>query len=172
MRQAVQSTLTAKNPSRRCSLRRDKRGKKRRGATLVEMALVLPIFFILVFGLFEFGHALMVLNYLTSIAKQAAHQGSFEDVSTAEVQQFANSRLDAILGSGACTTYIRDASLYEGSNPGSVSTASLPTVELSNLESRDLFIVQVEVPYESVALISPFWIKNTTLTGVSIMRRE
>ena len=30
------------------------RGNRERGATLVEMALVLPVFFVFVFGLFEF----------------------------------------------------------------------------------------------------------------------
>lgn len=143
----------------------------RRGATLVEMAVVLPVFFLFVFALFEFGHALMVVNYLTSIAKQAAHEGSFEDVSTARVKQFADSRLDAILGPGVSTTYVKDASVLESGN-GTINAASLPSVELNTLESRDLFMVQVEVPYDSVALISPFWIKNVTLRGVSVMRRE
>ncbi len=35
-------------------------GRRRRGATVVELAVVTPIFFLLVFGLVEFSRMLMI----------------------------------------------------------------------------------------------------------------
>ncbi len=146
----------------------------RTGTTLTEFAFVLPVFMMFIFALFEYGHALMVSNMVTSIAKQAAHQGSFEDASTADVQAFAVTRLNAFLPSGTAAVSIKDASLLElsSTDPGSVNVAALPNIELNSAESRQLFLVHIEVPYEEVALISPFWIRNVTLRGDSVMRRE
>lgn len=146
--------------------------RTRRGATVVEMAFIAPVFFLFVFALFEFGHALMVINYLTSVSKQAAHLGSFEDVSTSEVTQFASERMDFLLGSDVATISIKNAAAYETGNSSSLNVSSLPSVELENLDSRGLFMVHIEVPYNSVSLLPPFWIKNQTLSGVSVMRRE
>jgi hypothetical protein len=32
--------------------------------------------------------------------------------------------------------------------------------------------VQVTVPYNQVALLPPFWVKNATVTGQSVLRHE
>ena len=152
-----------------CRRERPRNGQ-RKGATVVEMAIVLPVFFTFMIGLFEFSHVLMVNNMLTSIAKQAAHRGSFEDTSSADVQAFAAPKLNAVSSSGLATMVIKDASVYE--NGGTHDASSLPNIELSSAESRQLFLVQVEVPYDSIALLPPFWVKNKTLRGISIMRRE
>ncbi len=150
------------------------RPTSRLGTTVVELAFVLPVFLLFVFALLEFSHALMVKNMLTAVAKQAAHQGSFDGASTADVNSFITEKLDSFLPSGNVSKLVKDAAIYESSatNPAEITTTSLPNIELQNAESRQLFLVHVEVPYEDVALIPPFWIKNVTLSGSSIMRRE
>ena len=48
---------------------------KRRGTTLVEMAVVLPVFFLFIFALMEFSHAYMVVSMLNAACKRAARYG-------------------------------------------------------------------------------------------------
>ena len=47
----------------------------RRGAALVELALVLPIFLALVFGIVGFGHAFLVTHALAAAARDGARLG-------------------------------------------------------------------------------------------------
>ncbi len=146
----------------------------RQGTTIVEFAIVLPVFLVFVFALFEFGHALMVSNMLVAVAKQAAHQGSFSGTSTAEVESFAADKLNAFLIDSAVSVIVKDASAYESSskNLSLANYEDLPDIELNAAESRQLFLVHIEVPYADVALLPPFWVRNITLRGDSVMRKE
>ena len=47
-------------------------GRRRKGQAIVEFALVAPLFFVLMFGLFEFGRAI----YYTQIVNNAAREGA------------------------------------------------------------------------------------------------
>jgi Flp pilus assembly protein TadG len=46
--------------------------KRQRGATLVEFAVVLPVFFILIMGIYEFGRAYNIQQALTDAAREGA----------------------------------------------------------------------------------------------------
>jgi len=46
---------------------------RRRGATTVEAALVLPVFILFLFGILEYGRYLMYLQILTNAAREGAH---------------------------------------------------------------------------------------------------
>jgi Flp pilus assembly protein TadG len=48
-------------------------GRRRRGATAVEAALVLPVFLLFLFGILEYGRYLMFLQILTNAAREGAH---------------------------------------------------------------------------------------------------
>ncbi len=141
---------------------------------MVEFAFILPVFLLFVFALIEFGHALMVSNMLVAVAKQAAHQGSFEGTSTEDVEAFAATKLDAFIIHGTASTIVKDASAFELSNTdtSSMDFSGLPDIDLQDAESRQLFLVHIEVPYENVALLPPFWARGITLRGDSVMRRE
>jgi len=53
----------------------DSRGENQiRGATAVEMAIVLPILFVMVFGIIEFGRAIMVNQILVNAAREATRR--------------------------------------------------------------------------------------------------
>ena len=116
------------------------------GTTLVEFAFIFPIFLLFVFVLFEYGHTMMVANMVTSIAKQAAHQGSLEGTSTADVQALAATKLNAVAVGNQSTIEVKDASSFELSttDTSSVNISNLPDIELNSAESRQLFIVHVE----------------------------
>ena len=116
----------------------------------------------------------MVINSINAAATKAARLGIAEGITTADVQ----ARLDEILSASIDTTnvvvYVRDASTFDsaGVDPVSINYASLPSIELSDAEPRQLFVVRAEVPYEDVAIMPPFWITNITLSGQSVMRHE
>ena len=54
-------------------LRREKGG--RRGQTLVEFALILPIFILLLVGIFDFGRAIYAFNTISNAAREAVRVG-------------------------------------------------------------------------------------------------
>jgi Flp pilus assembly protein TadG len=78
----------------------------RRGATTVELALVLPVLFLVVFGAFEFSR----LNMLKHLASVAAYEGAREGIiigaTTADVQAQVNGVLAAggIINANVTTT--------------------------------------------------------------------
>lgn len=53
-----------------------RRAAHRRGATLVEVALLLGIFLMFLFGIFEYGRYLMVLHVATNAARDGARYAS------------------------------------------------------------------------------------------------
>jgi Flp pilus assembly protein TadG len=51
---------------------RSRDGERRRGATAVEAALVLPMVFLFLFGIFEYGRYVMTLQVMTNAAREGA----------------------------------------------------------------------------------------------------
>jgi hypothetical protein len=148
--------------------------RRRRGATVVEMAVVLPVFGIFMAGLMEVGHAYMVMQVLNSAAKQSARLGAVEGKTTADAVAKAESIFSAAFDPVQATILVKDGSCFDepGFDASSVSYTSLPAIELADAEPQQLFIVRLEVNYDDVSLLPPFWIKNVTLTGQSVMRHE
>lgn len=54
--------------------RRYGRRHKRRGATLVEMAIATPVLFLVLLGLFQFGYVFMVQHLLQNAAREACRK--------------------------------------------------------------------------------------------------
>ena len=61
------------------------RGERERGATIVELALVLPVFFVLVFGLIEFSYLFAQNNEVRFIAREGARAASVGDSASAAI---------------------------------------------------------------------------------------
>ncbi len=122
----------------------------------------------------EFGHVIFVSNMLKAAAKSGARYGATVGVTnaqvTARVQQIVGSAFNAT----KATVLVRSASVFDTSNvtPSTINYNSLPAIDLTQANQGDLYIVQVTVPYNSVALLPPFWVKNRTVTGQSVMRHE
>ena len=68
---------------------------ERRGTTLVEFAVVLPVFGLMMVGILEFGHLYMVHNTMAAAAKKAGRYGAVSEVTNADV----TARVTEILGS-------------------------------------------------------------------------
>lgn len=150
-------------------------GAERRGTTIVETALVLPVFLLFVLALVEFGHALMVKNVLRSACRAGARLGSTEGQSTSSVEQHVRRVLGGAVRADAVHISVRDASTFDngGSIPeNSNELESLPSVELLDAEPRQLFMVRARVNYNDVALLPMPFLKDVVLQGQSFTRHE
>ncbi len=148
---------------------------RRTGATIVETALVLPVFFIFVFAIIEFGHATMVSNVLKNACRTAARWGSATGASTAEVEQYARQRLGGAVDPALVTFQIKDASQFDtgGGAPTSAEDfRTMPDIELSEAEPRQLFMVRASVPYGNVSLLPQPWLRDVLLSGATFTRHE
>jgi len=150
------------------------RREQHRGATLVETAIVFPVFLTFLFAVIEFGHAFMCNATLTAAAKDAARFGSVDGVTSQQVITRVKARINGAFKSSKATVVVKDAATYElaTTNPSTVNVSTLPNIEMSTTDSRHLFIVRVTVPYDQVAIMPPFWARGLTLRGDSVMRHE
>jgi hypothetical protein len=153
----------------------------RRGTTVVETALVLPVFLLFVLGLVELGHVLMVKNVLRGACREAARLGSTEGNSTADVQELVLNHLGSCIDTSAVDVFVKNAGVYDegGAPPNSGSDLeALPDIELSDAESRTLFLVRAKINYNDVAVIPlsipylGYYLDNLVLNGQAFMRRE
>jgi len=68
----------------------------RRGAAVVEMAVVTPLLLTLVFGIIEFSWAMSVSQSITNAAREGCRTAVIQGTTTADI----TGRVDAYLGSG------------------------------------------------------------------------
>lgn len=147
---------------------------RREGAYTVETALTLPVLGILLAGLMEFGHYFLIVHTLNSAARFGAQVGCYEEVTSAQVTAKVQQIVGSALNTGQVTVSVRDASIFDTANVNA-STAdydNLALKEVSTCKRGDCFLVQASVPYDNVALLPPFWLKNRTVVGRAVMRHE
>src|SRR6266446_4936662 len=65
----------------------------RRGVAAVEFALVAPVFFVLVFGMIEYGRVVMVQQVLTNAVREGARNGVVNGSTTSGVTSAVNNYL-------------------------------------------------------------------------------
>lgn len=137
----------------------------RRGAALVEMALVLPIFFAVVLGIIEFGRAMMVGQMVTNAAREATRLAIIDGSTNTTVTTWINSFLNQSLGvaAGDVTTTITVVAAPGNADPGN---------QLANAQPRDLVTIKVEVPFDKVAFIPGNYLNGKNLKAQSSMRHE
>jgi Flp pilus assembly protein TadG len=127
--------------------------RNRRGAAVVEFAVVSPVFFLLVFGMIEYGRMVMVQQLLTNAAREGARVGVLDNSTSSDVTTAVNSYLTAARINNATITC----------NPTSPSSAGY----------GQPVTVTVSVPFSQVSwLPSPMFLGGTTMTAQSAMRRE
>lgn len=149
--------------------------RDRQGTTLVETAVILPVFFFIVFAILEFGHAQMVNNVLNSACRNGARVGSVEGTSTDQVLGQVNATLGSVIPTASASVIVKDASVYDSGSPPPTSESgltALPDIELSDAEPRQMFMIRASVPYNDIALVSMSFMDGVVLTGQSFMRHE
>ena len=127
--------------------------KQRRAAAAVEFAIVAPVFFLLVFGMIEYGRMVMVQQVITNASREGARKAVLDGATTNEVQTTVDSYLTSGSITGATTTV--------SPNP--------PT----NAAFGDPVTVSVSIPFSQVSwLPSPMFLGGKTLNATTVMRRE
>ncbi len=151
--------------------------RRRRGATVVEMAVVLPVFGIFLAGLMEINHAYMVSAALRAAAQKAARAGVADGVTSSAAEAVARQTIGAAIPADAVTVLIKDGTSFEQGASGNIDYSSLPNIELKTADPRQLYIVRLEVDYSTVSLVPPFFVRGpggapARLSGQAVMRHE
>ena len=115
-----------------------RRRSERRGQTLVEFALILPVFLLLLMGIFDFGRAVYAYNTISNAARQAVRL-AIVDQEPAKIQDLAAQHASS-LGIDPSTVTITFV------NPDLSSGAPCDNVPVLNG-----CVVEVTVPYTYTA---------------------
>jgi Flp pilus assembly protein TadG len=127
--------------------------RNRRAAAAVEFAVVAPVFFLLVFGMIEYGRMVMVQQILTNASREGCRQAVLDGATTSGVQSTVN-------------TYLSSGSI-------SGSTVTVSPNPPTNAAFGDPVTVTVSIPFSQVSwLPSPMYLGGKTLTATTVMRRE
>jgi Flp pilus assembly protein TadG len=152
-----------------------RRRAQRRGTTIVETAVVMPIFFLLVFFIIEFGHAMMVSNVLKNAARTSARWGSVGTSSSEDVRDYALARVGSSVRHDRVQIMIKDASALDngGTAPRTLKDfEDMPNIELANADRQQLFMVRAIVRYGDIALVPNPWLKDVWIGGQTFTRHE
>ncbi len=125
----------------------------RRGAAVVEFAIVAPVLLLLILGMIEYGRLVMVQQVITNATREGARQAVLDGATTSGVRTIVNDFLAASRVSGAVVTV----------TPDPPNTAAF----------GDPVSVAVQVPFSEVSwLPTPMFLSETTLSATTVMRRE
>ena len=129
--------------------------KQRRGAAAVEFAVVAPVFFLLVFGMIEYGRMVMVQQIIVNSAREGCRAAV----------------LDGSTTSGVKTTTI--SAMAAGKITITTSNVTVSPDPPSNAAFGDPVTVTVTVPFNQVSwLPSPMYLGGKSMTASTTMRRE
>jgi Flp pilus assembly protein TadG len=128
------------------------RGKRRlrRGATLVEFALVLPLFFLFLFAAFEFGWMNVLRHTADNAAYEAARHAMVPGATAAEATSKATALLKTIGARNAKVTV----------SPSTITS------------STDKITVTIDVPMADNALVIPKFTGKKSIHATSTLRTE
>jgi Flp pilus assembly protein TadG len=142
--------------SRKLAVRLQKRkahARLRRGAAVVEFAIVAPVFLALVFGIIEVGRVVMVQQVLTNGSRQGARTAILEGSTVADVET-------------AVTDFLTNSSI-------SGATVAVNPNPLSGAQAGDSITVTVSVPFNQVSWTqAPWFLGGINLSASTLMRRE
>ena len=131
----------------------------------METALVLPIFFMIILGIIEFGRAMMVAQLLTNGAREGARLAVMADATNTNVEtavlDFVESSVGVPRGNVSVTITVTPAT----GNPD-------PANNLAVANKRDLCTVLVSVPFADVDYLPGEYLADRNLIGQCAMRRE
>ncbi len=131
--------------------------RNRQGAAAVEFALVAPLFFLMVFGMIEFGRAIMVQQVLTNASREGARVAVLDGSTATGVKS-------------KVVTYLTSAGI-----PGATANdvQILPS-EPATAAYGDPVTVTVQIPYSRVSWLPAPWFLggNIQLRAGTVMRRE
>lgn len=127
--------------------------RNRRGATAVEFAVVAPVFFLLVFGMIEYGRMVMVQQVITNASREGCRRAVLDGATAQDVNDSVNNYLTS--------AGIKDATITITPNPPSNAGFGQPVS------------VVVSIAFNKVSwLPSPMFLGGSTMKATTVMRRE
>ena len=128
--------------------------EKRRGLALVEAALVIPLLFLVLFGMLEYSWAFLKVQQLNGAARQGARAGIVQGAVNADV-------------TAAVTQVMTDAGL------AGLYTVDLAPNDVSTIDAGDPLTVTVTCTYADIELIGmPLIPTPTVVEGRTSMAKE
>ena len=124
----------------------------RRGVSVVEVAVTMPLVILMAFGVIEFGRGMMVKHCLEESARAGCRVAILSDTTTQDVKDIVASSM-SIAG---ITDY----------------TVTINPTPLTSVPKMTQVSVQVSVPFDSVSWATASFLKGKTLTGSCIMSAE
>ena len=110
-----------------------RRARRQRGQTLVEFALIVPIFALLLFALLDFGRVVYVQNTITQAAREAIRVAMLEPSdSSAKYSAIRAAALNAAPGVGLTSADVDGAGCTDCFYPNGTEPGSLVVVRVSN----------------------------------------
>lgn len=84
--------------------------RERRGASAVEMAFAIPVFLMIVFGIFDYGRLFLVRHMMDSAAREAVRYAcvNTSTATVAQVKAKADPQMGTVTGSLVGNTYTSD----------------------------------------------------------------
>lgn len=123
--------------------------------TTVEMAVVAPIFIMLVFSMIEFGRAVMMKQTVTDAARAGCRKAILATTNSAD----------------HATTAAREH-LNMATPASGLYTVSVSPNDFSSMEQGTEITTTVSVSYSDVSWLVPSFLGDVTLEGESTMLRE
>jgi hypothetical protein len=135
----------------------------RRGAAMVEFALVCPLFLLLLGGIIEFGQAFRIQHALSNAARRGARSAIVEGTTVSTVKSTISAHCTKMLNVSAADIDITVA--INGVSGGNLSEEK---------KKGDAILVTVSVPFSKagVGFYSYIFPKNTRLSSSCILEHE
>lgn len=135
------------------------RNHRRRGAAVVELAIVLPVLLAVVFGIIEFGRALSANQVMTSAARIGSRNAILGNATNPNVElavkKFCQTSLNVDPGHVFVSIEVTPA--IAGQDRGN---------DVANAEEGDLCTVIVEIPFDKLSYTT-----GQFLTGKNLIAR-
>ena len=82
--------------------------------------------------------------------------------------------MSPVVSSQNLSIFVNDATIYDTGNPptSGAEIESLPSIDLSNAEPRQLFVVRASLAFNDIAMVPMPFLKNVTLDSQAFMRHE
>lgn len=133
----------------------------RRAIAAVELAVVMPVFLLLVIGVIEVGRAVMVQQILTNASREGARRAVLEQSTTTEVESIVRDYLARNSINGASAS-------IELTDSGGATISNLAALSFG-----DPITVEVSISHNSVGwLPSSFFMGNAIMSAASTMQAE
>jgi Flp pilus assembly protein TadG len=135
------------------------------GTTLVEMAIVLSVFVMMVMGILEFGRSMMVNQILADGTRRGVRLSAFESTTNGDVVAAVQTFVANAAGVAARDVNV---TITVTAAPGNAD----PGGQVANAEIGDLVTVQAQIAIDNVTWTPGSYLAGKRLTAVAAMRHE